>query len=404
MMSSIASIASLNLVSAQTTTQFGVNSPTSALASCQFPITVTAQDSLSNTATDYSGTVNFTCSDPKAILPANLSSLTNGVGTFNVTLESVGSQIITVTDSANTAITGTSGSVAVAPIHFIFEFLTSPINQGCIAQYLVVAKDSSNITVTTYGGILNFTSSDTNAVLPYGAPTLTNGIAAFSAYFGSAGSQTITVTDSLNGATASQSNPVNVIATHLSMTVSNTTINAGSQITVNVIALDSSNNNLTAYTTQNAYGASLKINSTDTQANYTANAKCKLINGTGTFSITLNTAGSQTITVTDSNFPAITLTSSSITVIPIANVTPSESPNASPTETPTVTPTAITPTSTPSPTTSTLPTESPTSTPKPNDNGLSLTVILAIVVVVVVVVAVLGFLLFRRSRNPKTQP
>ncbi len=200
----------------------------------------------------------------------------------------------------------------VGPIHFIFSFLTSPINQGCLTSFIVVSKDSSNNTVTNYGGPLNFTSTDAQAVLPYGAATLVNGAAAFAAYFGTAGSQTITVTDSLNGATASLSNPLSVIATHLSIVAAPSSVNASSKVTVNVTALDPANNNVTAYTSTNSYGGVLKINSTDAQANYTGNTRCNMINGTGTFNVTLNTAGSQTINVVDLNFPGISGISNSI--------------------------------------------------------------------------------------------
>ena len=40
-------------------------------------------------ATGYTGTVHFTSSDGAAVLPAN-STLTNGVGTFSVTLKTAG--------------------------------------------------------------------------------------------------------------------------------------------------------------------------------------------------------------------------------------------------------------------------------------------------------------------------
>ena len=408
-MGSTFSIATLNPVSAQTATTFSVTGPTSAYACCPVQFTVTAQDSIGNTITGYSGTVNFTCTDPMAILPADSSSLTNGVGTFNVTLESVGSQTVTVTDSADTTITGTSATVAVAPIHFIFGILTSPINQGCKVQYAVLSKDSSNNTITTYGGTLNFTSSDASAILPSGAPTLTNGIGDFSAYFGTSGLQTITVTDSLNAATSSQSDQLFVVPTHLSMTISKSSISAGSTITVNVTALDPSNNNVAVYASTASYGGVLEINSTDSQANYTANANCNLIAGTGTFDITLNTVGSQTITVTDSDFPAIAATSSSITVNPVVSATPSESPTSTPeattapTATPTTTLTATNSTAALSPTASPSPTQSTTILQKPKENGLPMAIMAGMAAVIATAVIAIGLVRFKRSKNPTIQ-
>ena len=54
---------------------------------------VTAEDAYGILATSYTGTVHFTSSDAAAILPAN-ATLTSGVGTFNITLETAGSQTV----------------------------------------------------------------------------------------------------------------------------------------------------------------------------------------------------------------------------------------------------------------------------------------------------------------------
>ena len=51
-------------------------------------MTVTAQDGGGHTNTGYGGTVHFTSTDLQAVLPPD-STLTNGVGTFLVTLKTV---------------------------------------------------------------------------------------------------------------------------------------------------------------------------------------------------------------------------------------------------------------------------------------------------------------------------
>ena len=68
-------------------------------------VTVTAKDANGNTATSYGGTVHVTSSDAAAILPAN-ATLTNGVGSFSVTLKTPGLHTITATDTATSTITG----------------------------------------------------------------------------------------------------------------------------------------------------------------------------------------------------------------------------------------------------------------------------------------------------------
>ena len=76
------------------------NTPSGATACSAFTLTVTAKDAYGNTAAGYSGTVQITSSDPQAVLPGNFT-ITGGTGTFNVTLETAGTQSVTATDVNN---------------------------------------------------------------------------------------------------------------------------------------------------------------------------------------------------------------------------------------------------------------------------------------------------------------
>jgi hypothetical protein len=95
---------------------FSVSAPSSSTAGSAFTVTVTALDANGNTVPTYTGTVHFTSSDPSAVLPANytFTSGDQGVHSFSVTLKSAGNQTVTVTDTANSATTG-SATVAVTP-------------------------------------------------------------------------------------------------------------------------------------------------------------------------------------------------------------------------------------------------------------------------------------------------
>jgi hypothetical protein len=77
--------------------------------------TVTAVDSNGNLLTGYTGTVHFTSSDPNAVLPSDytFTAADAGVHTFTVTLPTVGTQWITVTDTASPSITGTQSGIVV---------------------------------------------------------------------------------------------------------------------------------------------------------------------------------------------------------------------------------------------------------------------------------------------------
>ena len=95
------------------------NLPASVLTGTALSLTVTAEDAYGNLTPSYTGTVHFTSTDPRISagsgLPANYTFTTgagddNGVHTFTngVTFITPGSQTITVTDTANATITGTS--------------------------------------------------------------------------------------------------------------------------------------------------------------------------------------------------------------------------------------------------------------------------------------------------------
>jgi len=85
------------VLSAGSATQLVLSSiPTSVTAGESFNFTVTAKDASGNTATGYSGTVAITSNDPAATLPTS-TTLTNGVGSFAVTLRTVGSKNVTAT-------------------------------------------------------------------------------------------------------------------------------------------------------------------------------------------------------------------------------------------------------------------------------------------------------------------
>jgi uncharacterized protein (TIGR03437 family) len=111
-------------------THFSVSTISSIRAGIQFSVTVTALDEIGITVTDYPGTVQITSSDPQAQLPAN-STLTNGVGTFLVTLGTVGSQTVTAT-GVSPSITGTSAAIAVSAGYPAFARIVSGANQSAV--------------------------------------------------------------------------------------------------------------------------------------------------------------------------------------------------------------------------------------------------------------------------------
>jgi hypothetical protein len=146
--------------------------------------------------------------------------------------------------------------------------------------------------VTDYTGKVHFTSTDPSAVLPADV-TLTNGQGSFSATLFTAGSRSITATDTITSSiTGTQAlTVVDNPATHFKMSATPATSIAGAPTTVTVTALDANGNVARGYT------GTVHLSSTAPNAVLPANAT--LTNGTGTFSVTFTTAGRYTVSAND---------------------------------------------------------------------------------------------------------
>ncbi len=107
------------------------------------------------------------------------------------------------------AIAAAAGSAGPAA-HFSVSAV-SPQAAGTAFNFTVTAKDDANNTVAGYEGTVQFTSSDGSAVLPAPA-TLSNGTGTFSATLKTAGSQTITATDTVTTAVTGSSPDISVNA------------------------------------------------------------------------------------------------------------------------------------------------------------------------------------------------
>ena len=113
----------------------------------------------------------------------------------------------------------------------------------------MTAQDAVNNTATGYTGTVHFTSSDAAAVLPANT-TLTSGTGTFSATLKTAGSQTITATDTVTSTITGTSGTVSVTAaaaTHFVVSAP-ASATAGNAFTFTVTAEDAFNNTATGYT------------------------------------------------------------------------------------------------------------------------------------------------------------
>src|SRR6266404_187351 len=326
--------------------------PIAQTAGAAFNVTVNAVDAnwnLINTVTD---TARLTASDSNAVLPAN-AALVNGTKTFSVTLKTAGSGTVTASDvTANTKTANTSSSVSVNPGSFAkLQLLVpgetaapgtgsgktgTPGAQTAGSAFIVsVNAVDANWNLVNTNDTVSINSSDANAALPSSAG-LVSGTKVFSVTLKTAGSATLTSSNTTHSAIPSSTSPsIAVIAGPFvklqvlvpGETAAPGTINgksgtptartAGSAFNATVNAVDASWNIVNSVTDLAA------ITSSDANAILPANAA--LANGTQTFSVTLRTAGTSTVTASDvtdnskmsNTSPAISVVSSGVTKLQI---------------------------------------------------------------------------------------
>jgi hypothetical protein len=227
------------------------------------------------------------------------SKITLPKGVFNLGTTKIVTILFIAIIVSSVALLGTQQVQAAGPVtHFGVSFLQTSFTVGLSNNIIVKALDSTETQVDSYSGAVNITCSDPNAILPVN-PTLpiNSGIGGgLTFHFGTAGNQTITVTDIADN-TLVGTLTITVAPIHFSVTVSATTITAGESVNVTVTALDETDNVVTLLG-NSGYGGSIDFSSTDSLAVFPAQGlPSNLINGTRTFAVTLNTTGTQTITV-----------------------------------------------------------------------------------------------------------
>ncbi|HYV40037.1 MAG TPA: FG-GAP-like repeat-containing protein, partial [Gemmataceae bacterium] len=309
LLNQVASTASTVVVSPGPATHFAIGRPASATAGSAFNVSVAALDQFNNTVTGYTGTVRFTSSDSAGVLPAN-ATLTSGTGVFSVLMKTAGSRTLTTIDTANSTITAVSSTITVNPAAATHFALTTPasVTFGNAFNFTIIARDPFNNTAAGYTGAVHFTSSDATAALPADA-SLTNGAANLSAVLNTAGSQTLTATDSAVSSITGTSNPIVPAPTHFVVAAPSSST-AGDAFVFLVTAEDQFNHTAAGYT------GTVHFSSTDNKAGLPADVT--LSNGFGFFATILKTAGSQTLTVADKANSALMGTTSAIVIGPAA--------------------------------------------------------------------------------------
>jgi hypothetical protein len=297
-------------------THFGITSSAGAVAGTPFATTFLAFDDFSNLAPGYVGSVHLAVTDGPAVLTQDyaLRSADAATHTFSVTLKTAGTQVFTVSaDTPAGPMTMTMrGSLTVSPAAATSLRLSAPATAtaGQAVSATLTLQDGFGNLTTGYTGTVHITSSDARAVLPvnYTFTSADAGTHTFSVTLKTAGSQSITATDTVTGSVTGTAGIVvsPAAAAKLVLTMPASVMH-GAAFSLTLTVQDAYGNVVTGYT------GSVHFTSSDGAATMPANYTFTAADaGVHTFAnaAILRKRGTQTVTVTDLATGGLTVTNS----------------------------------------------------------------------------------------------
>src|SRR5712664_3164853 len=228
--------------------------PPATLSGAPLTVTVTAVDNHGNLAADFTGTVHFASTDPKAALPADYAFTAADLGshTFAVVLTSAGTSTVVVTSASLPAVLANVAVHEAGAAQVKLEGLPAQVTADAIQTITVRVRDALGNAVTDYAGTLRFANTDREASpipdLAFLPADL--GTKVVTVQFGTAGTQTLSASDtlipSISGAATTQvlhGPPGRLVLTGIPPSTV-----AGSTLTANVTAVDTHGNVATDFT------------------------------------------------------------------------------------------------------------------------------------------------------------
>ncbi|MFL5312619.1 MAG: beta strand repeat-containing protein [Myxococcales bacterium] len=272
--------------------------PDSTVAGTPLTPTVTVVDNHGNPATDFTGTVHVSSTDPNAQLPADFAFKVTDLGsrTFPVALTSAASSTVTVASAGLAPATATV-SVRNAPAtQLTLEGFPAQVVAGVSQSVTVTARDAFRNPAIDYAGIVRFANTDGQASVvadaTFGAADL--GVKIVAVQFGTAGTQTLSAKDTVRPSIAGSATTVVLHGQAVSLTLAGipaTTV-AGALLPATVAAVDSHGNLVTDFT------GTVHFSSTDPNATLPPDTAFVGTNGgVRSFSVALTTAGPRSVSV-----------------------------------------------------------------------------------------------------------
>jgi hypothetical protein len=266
-------------------------------------VTVAVEDPYGNVVSTDSSTVTVTLSSGTFAGGSNTASAqaSGGVATFStLKIDQAGSYKLTATDGGLTQTLSASFIIqpAAASSMSVAGF-PSPITAGVAGNFTVTLEDAYGNIASGYTGTVHFISSDAKAMLPsnYAFTVADAGVHTFRATLKTAGTQSITATDTVRSSVTGTDGPITVNPAKASKFVISapSSVTAGVAFSLTLAVEDAYGNIVTGYTgtvhlTSSDAGASLPANYTFTAADA----------GVHTFAgLVLRKKGKQKITITD---------------------------------------------------------------------------------------------------------
>lgn len=257
------------------------------------------KDRFGNALDGFTGTVNFTYSDPTVVGPANYTfqDFENGYKRFllAVTPTSLGNFTITATDafSGNSATTDMISVVSGETVNFALSPNSITRVAGQNFSFDVTASNSAGNLNEQYNGGIRFTTLDTKAQIPQDS-TLVNGQGTFQATYFTAGSYQLSVFDIANPSISGNMAVTVQAASPWALEFELPTLSTGAGVAVayRIKVVDAFGNPVN-------YTGNVAISSTDTKASSTPPQVIAFANQSSYDGLwTFTTAGSQRLRAT----------------------------------------------------------------------------------------------------------